>query len=284
MAGLVLAPPAPIHTERKGGKKNKPNIWIVLHTTEGHEGEHSAESLAAACGRKGDRTDPATGHRFGSSYQYVLDLGQVIPLVPEDVVSFSAPPANVNGIHIVFPGFARQSRDEWLDVVSSEYIDQCVLLVHDISRRTSIPLVKRTVDEVKASKSGYIEHKTVSDAFHKTDHSDVGPGFPWDVFAARVAESSRRFHSRRGTNGTTRNKEDDVPIAIKSDDNDAVFTLNGMNATHVPSGEIYNVLVVLKAAPPAKEIAIVSRSIFKSLRLIGDMPPGYTADDFLAVG
>jgi hypothetical protein len=282
MAELLLAPPVQVHPERRGGKKHKDNIWIVLHTTEGHEGEKSAEALALACTREGDRINPETGRRFGSSYQYVLDIGQVIPLVPEDVVSLSArDPANEKGIHIVFPGFARQTREEWLDVVSSAYIDQCVLLLRDIHRRTSIPLVKLTVDEVKASESGLIDHKTVTDAFHKTDHQDVGPGFPWDVLDDRIAAPGVVITRTRRT---TNNQEDDVPIAIKFKDADPVFAVNGMIASFVPTGEIYDALLGIHAVPPAGEIVPVERFVFKSLRLIGEMPPGFTAEDFHSVG
>ena len=74
-----------------------------------------------------------------------------------------------------------------------------------------------------------------------------------------------------------------MPIAIKSTDNDAVFTLNGMIASFVPTGAIYNTLIVLRAAPPAGEIALVDRSVFRSLRLLGEIPPGFTAKDFHSV-
>ena len=185
---LVFAPRVTAHAERIGSRKPRRNTLIVLHTTEGGEGPTKAEDLASQCTKKGDRPKKDGSGMFGSSYQYVVDTDRVIPIVPEDFVSFSARGANDDGIHIVIPGKAAQSRDEWLDAVTSAYIDQCAVLAIDISRRTGIPLVKLTVEAVQRRASGYIDHKIVSDAFGLTDHSDVGPNFPWDVFAARLTE------------------------------------------------------------------------------------------------
>jgi len=183
---LVLAPRVQAHRERFGGKKRRRSSLIVLHTTEGGEGLSGAEGLASLCTLPGDRVKKDGSGMFGSSYHYVVDTDRVIPIVPEDVIAFSASGANEDGIHIVIPGSASQTRAQWLDEITSAYIDQCVLMAVDISRRSGIPLVKRTVLEVQQHASGYIDHKIVSDAFGLTDHHDVGAEFPWDVFADRI--------------------------------------------------------------------------------------------------
>lgn len=184
---LVIAERVHAHRERHGGRKRRRNTLIVLHTTEGGEGANAAEALASACTRPGDRPKEDGSGMFGSSYHWVVDTDRVIPIVPEDVVAFSARGANDDGIHIVFPGRASQSRQAWLDPVSSAYIDECALLMVDINRRTGIPLVPLDVRQVQARHSGYIDHGIVSDAFGLTDHTDVGDGFPWDVLAQRIA-------------------------------------------------------------------------------------------------
>lgn len=187
---MIVAPRTFVHKDRFGSIKTMgPNRLIVLHTTEGGEGASSAEQLCQFLAAPGDRWVAPNDHsqgKFGSSYTWVLDTDRVIPAVPENVVSYSAPGANNDGIHIVFPGRASQSRDEWLDTVSSAYIDRCAELVVDISKRTAIPTTRVSVAQVIAKAKGLCEHHTISLAYHRTDHTDVGAFFPWDVLAARI--------------------------------------------------------------------------------------------------
>lgn len=177
---VVYRPRAFVHDERMGAVKSRPNRLMVLHTTEGGEGTDSAEQLAAFCGLPGDKTS-SSGSKYGASYQYVLDTDSVIPLVPENVVSYSAPPTNNDGIHIVYPGKAGQTRLQWLDLISGRYIHQCALLMQDISRRTGIPLIHLTDAEIIAGRAGYCDHWAISRCYHQTDHTDVGASYAWDV-------------------------------------------------------------------------------------------------------
>lgn len=184
---VVFGPRAIVHDDRYGAIKARPNRLIVLHTTEGGEGLASAEQLAMFTTLPGDRPN-GHGGMFGSSYQYVTDTWRIIPLVPENVVSYSAPPANNDGIHIVFPGKAAQTRDEWLDSFTFDYIGQCALLMDDIHERTNIPLEHLTDAEILAGRAGYCDHHAISRTYGQTNHTDVGSSFPWDVLASLLTQ------------------------------------------------------------------------------------------------
>lgn len=210
---LTLAPPTKVHEDRMGATKTSgPNRLIVLHTTEGWEGVDRAEQLAAACTQRGDR--PSGSGFYGSSYHYVIDTDRVIPLVPENRVSYSAPGANNDGIHVVFPGKAGQTRADWLDTISAAYIEQCAELMVWISKRTGIPLVFLTAAEVVAGKWGFCDHGTISRAYKRTDHTDVGPNFPWDVLAGRIRSISSPDKPTTPEKPPTTPTEADMSIAI----------------------------------------------------------------------
>ena len=74
-----------------------------------------------------------------------------------------------------------------------------------------------------------------------------------------------------------------MPKAIQSNHSPAIFTVNGMVATWVPDPEILLRLQFVGLAPADEHIIKADRQFFKNLRLVGEMPPDFTADDFHAV-
>jgi hypothetical protein len=179
-----------VHPDRYGSVKTTKNLLIVIHTSEGSEGVTSATNLANYMKSPGDRQND-DGSFYGSSYQYVTDLNQrIIPCVPDHTVSYSAAGANHNGIHICIPGRAGQTRAQWLDSVSRQYIESAAAAAIDISKREGIPLVRLSTFQVAAGRSGYCGHVEISQAFKRSDHTDPGTQFPWDVFAADIARLS----------------------------------------------------------------------------------------------
>jgi hypothetical protein len=171
-----------VHPTRYGAKKTQgPNLWLVLHTSEGGEFASSAESLGSFM------TTPATATNV-ASYHVIFDTDQVIPCVPYDTVAYAGAGANAQGIHGCFPGKAGQSRDEWLDVNSRAMIKQCARWLCDVGPQFGIPLNRITPSGMANYLKGVADHYTVTLAFRKTNHTDVGPNFPWDVLAADVLE------------------------------------------------------------------------------------------------
>lgn len=192
----TYAPAVTVHPDRYGPTKTKgPDLWLVVHTSEGGEGPDAAERLAAFMTYPGDRLN-ADGARYGASYHAVADGDRtVIPATPVDVVAYAAGGGNARGRHICIPGRVAQTRDEWLDPVSRAAIETVAAWIIDQARAIEreypelgpFPLLKLTPDQVRTETDrGYCGHNDVSIAFRKSDHTDPEPRFPWDVLAADI--------------------------------------------------------------------------------------------------
>jgi hypothetical protein len=160
---------------------------LVVHTSEGSEGPTSAENLCSFMTLPGDRPN-LDGSMFGASYHYVTDTDRVLPAVPDNVVAYAAAGANNDGIHICIPGKAAQTREQWLDAISHGYLEQLAFVMIDKATEHKIPLLRLSVKDIQVGRSGYCGHVDISNAYHKSDHTDPGAAFPWDVLAADLEE------------------------------------------------------------------------------------------------
>lgn len=287
---LVFAPRAFVHDDRYGSVRDTSLLrLVVLHTTEGGEGLDSAEQLAQFVGRP-KTVDPTTGKTINqASYHYVLDTNQVIPLVPENVVAYSAPGANNDGIHVVFPGRVAQTREQWLDPVSSAYIDRAAELILNIADRRNLPLTRLTDVRIKAGDKGYCDHWAVCRVYNRCDHTDVGTNFPWDVLAERI---------RALLTPPTPPQEDDMAITLyivqptpDFDPQGAVlggYTVGDDVALQVQ--HVDEVTFNAMARPQAngghdpidgvKVTKAFTASAFRTTMLLGALPPGWHKDQF----
>lgn len=188
MSVANYAAPCFVHPDRYGAVKTQgDDLWFVLHTTEGSEGDNSAEGLAAMLARPGDRPNGRGGF-YGSSYHAITDTDRIIPAVPYTRVAYSAGGGNARGRHLVIPGSAGQTRAQWLDPVSRAYIAQAAAWAVDQGVGWLFRTHRLTVAEVQTQRlHGLCDHDTISKAFRKSDHWDVGPHFPWDVLYADIA-------------------------------------------------------------------------------------------------
>lgn len=183
----VYGPRCNVHPDRTGNTRTGPYRLLVVHTSEGSEGPSSAENLCSFMTLPGDRVDPTDGSKYGASYHYVTDTDQVLPATPDNVVAYAAAGANNDGIHICIPGKAGQTRDQWLDTISRDYIRQLAAVMVDKGRVHAIPLRLLTVPQIVAGQTGYCGHVDISRAYHRSDHTDPGPSFPWDVLSNDIA-------------------------------------------------------------------------------------------------
>lgn len=228
----TYAPRATVHPDRYGGARPLPPKWIVLHTSEGPTGDQAAEGLARYMGNPGDRPLPGGG-RYGSSYHAVADTDlTVIPCVYDNLVSYSAPGANTEGLHICIPGTANQTRDQWLTGSTREAIRTVAAFIVDRRDLYGIPCERLSVAELQAGTRGYCDHAAIRDAFGRTTHHDVGRDFPWDVLAAHIAD----FQQPEPTEET-----DNMIINYYAPDWTA-FYLAGGRISHIRSGRTYRVL------------------------------------------
>jgi N-acetyl-anhydromuramyl-L-alanine amidase AmpD len=181
-------PPVAVHPDRHGTRRPMPPRWIVVHTSEqSYETATAAKDLADYMTRPGDRPS-SSGGMYGSSYHDVIDLALTVrPAVPADVVAYSAPGANTEGLHVCMPARSGQDRTDWHDPYSRAQIDTLAGYILDQSARHGIaaygPL---TIAELRAGVPGYTDHYRIGLAFNRTNHTDVGPSFPWDTLTAAI--------------------------------------------------------------------------------------------------
>jgi len=177
LIGLVLAgAEVPLIRARNAGpaRPGQAIDLIVIHTMEAPERAGTARAVAQWFA--GPDAPEASAH-------YCIDASEIIQCVPEDVVAWGAPGANRKGIHLEHAGYAGQSAAAWDDEYSRAVLALSAELAADIASRHQIPIVRLTVDQLRAGARGFCGHAEVSKAFPgknpKLDHTDPGPGFPW---------------------------------------------------------------------------------------------------------
>jgi hypothetical protein len=103
--------------------------------------------------------------------------------VPDLVMPAGAPGANEDGLHIEIVGYARWTREEWLERrVTLRNAAVCVAAwcaLYDIPT----DFLLEPSDLLDPTARGITTHATVSLAFRKSDHMDPGKNFPFDVLA-----------------------------------------------------------------------------------------------------
>jgi len=193
------------------GRPDGPPLWIVMHDMEASEYSGRAESTAAYFANPGDG-------RVVSSH-YCVDDDSVVQCVALADVAYTVGnrPGNNRGINWELAGFARQTRDEWLDPFGRAMFARMAPYVRADATRYSIPLERRSVAELQAKRKGITSHNDLRLAFGVTDHTDPGPAFPWDYLIALL-------------NGAT--EEDDVKQMLvrfaDADDPNQVWLCDGM--------------------------------------------------------
>lgn len=149
---------------------------FLLHT---QEGDGNADSLARWLGGP-----------VGVSYHYTISEDQsdhgvtVCDVVDTDRASWSVLSANNRSINLCFAGSrASWSREQWLR--RSRAIDVAAFLAVADCRKYGFPA--KVIAPPYVAGAGISDHRYVTRVLKDGTHTDVGDGFPWDVFAARVA-------------------------------------------------------------------------------------------------
>lgn len=154
---------------------------VVLHSMEAGEHKSTAENVARWFA--GASAPRASAH-------YCVDSDSIVQCVRERDVAWHAPGANGNGIGIEHAGYAKQTEAQWLDDYGHDMLLRSAELAAGICKRWRIPVVRLTVEELKAGRRGLCGHHDVSLAFKKSTHTDPGRGFPWAWYLEQV----RRIH------------------------------------------------------------------------------------------
>lgn len=150
---------------------------FLLHTEEGGPVKGGADRLARWL------QGPVN-----VSYHYTVsqdpdDNGvTVVDVVDTDRASWSALSANRRSINLVFAGSrAAWTRDQWLKQAGRS-IDVAAYLAAKDADKYGIP--KRVIKPPYGPPGGVTDHRFVTRWLKDGTHTDVGDGFPWDVFEA----------------------------------------------------------------------------------------------------
>lgn len=119
-----------------------------------------------------------------ASATYCVDSDSVVQCVRDRDVAWHAPGANHNGIGIEHAGYAKQSREDWLDEYSRAELAVSAKLVVKLCALYTIPIVKLSADDLRAGLRGICGHADVTAAFPGPGrtHFDPGSGFPWPEY------------------------------------------------------------------------------------------------------
>jgi hypothetical protein len=155
--------------------------WIVIHSAEVWEKPSSAEAVAAYFKNP---NPPASAH-------FTVDCDSIVQSVRTEHMAAHAGPANRRSIGIEQAGYAKQSREEWLDDYGQRMIRLVARLVARECKTWNIPLVKLTPEQMVAGERGLCGHVDVNAAFPgKSKHYDPGPHYPWDVLLQWAKETT----------------------------------------------------------------------------------------------
>ena len=170
-------------------EKRQPRV-IVIHSMEAPEKGDTAENVA--------RFFQNPGENRKVSAHLCIDNNSIVQCVFDNDIAFAAPGANRDGIQLELAGFARQTRNEWLDPFSILVLENAANAAAQYCLKYNIPVRHLTNAELKSGQKGIVGHGQVSEVFKKSDHTDPGKGFPWDHFIDRVkhhhAERLKRFN------------------------------------------------------------------------------------------
>ncbi|ASR75887.1 endolysin [Mycobacterium phage Aziz] len=157
-------------SQSRNGKKPR---LIVLHTEEGNMAGQALDQWM---------------DRNNVSYHYIIgDDNRAWDLVDTDRASWSVLDANNFCINYVFaPSYAGWTRQQWLDNMGTG-IKICAYLVAQDCLKYNIEPVIRVGNSATgyaslANSSGITDHYGITKGLGIGTHTDVGGGFPWDVF------------------------------------------------------------------------------------------------------
>lgn len=162
-----------------GNYNNLPVDRVVIHYMGSSEKKDTAENVAQYFHTMSDG-------RVASAH-YCVDVDSIVQCVYEKNIAYHAPP-NTHSIGIEHAG-TEQTKEQWADAYSQTMLKLSAKLCADICKRHDIPIVKLTVDDLKAGKRGICGHVDVSNAFHKSDHTDPGVAFPWVQYLGWVKQA-----------------------------------------------------------------------------------------------
>lgn len=163
------------HAVTHGGVRSTKSIrQIILHSME-YQGDTAAEALGRlSCSRA-----------YGASPHFGIDDDSLQQYLPITVVGWHAQGANTCTIGIEQAGYARWSREQWLN--HSGTLDRTAWLLARLSKQTGIPLAYVDAAGLRKGTRGISTHADVTKAYSIAGgHVDPGKNYPMDWVLKRA--------------------------------------------------------------------------------------------------
>lgn len=150
---------------------------ICIHDMEAPEKEKTAENVAKYF----------QSPQAGGSAHICIDSDSVVQCVWDNNVAHAAPGANHDMLHIELAGYAKQTRDEWLDSYSVAMLTLAADVTAQYCLKYDIPVKHLSNEELRNGDKGIVGHYQVTAVYKRSTHTDPGKNFPWDFFLERVS-------------------------------------------------------------------------------------------------
>ena len=155
------------------GPRTKDNIkHVVIHDAEAMHASGVAAFFAGDVAR--------------ASTQLAVDESSCYRMLPDLVIPWGAPGVNTTGLHIEICGYARWTRNQWLD--HERTLDRAAYKTAQWCLHYAIPARWVGPLGLKWGRAGITTHADASKAYTPGGHTDPGPNFPKDIFLQWVKE------------------------------------------------------------------------------------------------
>lgn len=179
----------------------KPGVWtphgfdyqpreqsdlIVFHCMEAPEKGTTAKSV-------GNFFAGLYGPAPKASAHIGVDPDGIYEYVKEEDIAWHAKGANGNGWGVELAGYAKQTRQDWLDNTSLLILEYAARRCAIKALKDGIPMVALSIDDLRRDKPrGFTTHVDVNKAYNPGEtHWDPGPGFPMDLIMTRINTIAR---------------------------------------------------------------------------------------------
>lgn len=165
---------------------NKPIHRIVLHSTVSPCEPGGAQAIARYFHSK----------KAGGSAHYVVDPGEVVQVVYDNVIAWHAPPNQHSlGIEMCdMPNAGTAKR--WADANHKAMFKRTARLVAELCLAYEVPPYYVGVGRLKRGARGVTTHNNVSQAFHQSTHWDPG-AWPRLAFMREVRRQVRAIKKEK---------------------------------------------------------------------------------------
>jgi len=151
---------------------------IVVHDEESPDTESSARDVANYF---------ASGPHYSANY--TVDDHEIVQCVHLGDTAYHAPP-NGGSVGIEHAGFSSEARGDWLNDYNTRMLrDVSAPLMAALLKNFGLPNRFLSPSDLLNGGHGWTTHNNVSLAWHQSDHTDPGPGFPIDVYTGWINDA-----------------------------------------------------------------------------------------------